>query len=245
MALDIYQVLGTVGTFTPVIVAFLLWKKINENVQKMDFPQEKKKSISLISAALLFGWFLLVLALAFLDIYHVKAEFFSPLVPIGIVLPGIIALVLVFFSETTKKIVDSLPGHWLISLQLYRILGIVFLWQLEAKALPALYAIPSGYGDIITGLAAPIVGYLYLKKISFSRGLAVLWNIFGILDLAVAVTLGVLLAFPQPFQLIAVATTTEIMTTYPLVLVPVYAVPLAFMLHVFSLRGLLRKNNPA
>ncbi len=105
-----------------------------------------------------------------------------------------------------------------------------------------MFAIPAAYGDIITGLAAPIVGYVYLKKIPFSKILAVVWNVFGIIDITMSICLGILLVFPAPFQLVAVSPTTEIMTMFPMALVPVYAVPLAFMLHAFSLKGLLAEK---
>ncbi len=235
------EIFLSAGMLIPLLVAFLVWRKISENSKKL-FAEKEQKTISLITALLLFGWFAVVVLLALIGVYHVRSDFLSPLVPIGVVVPGVLVLGLVLFSSTVKKIVDSLSMHWLISLQLFRVLGIVFLWQLEAGRLPGLFAIPSGYGDIIIGITAPIVAFICLKKIPFSKIIAFLWNIFGILDLVVSICLGVLLAFPAPFQLVAVTPTTEIMTMFPMVLVPVYAVPLAFILHVFCLRGLFNKK---
>lgn len=231
----------TATMFIPLAVAFLLWRKIHQNSKTL-FSHGQHKTISIVVAFLLFGWFFASLAVAMLDLYHVHSKFFSPLVPIAAVLPGIIVLLLVFFSATTKKIVDSLPQPFLISLQLFRAMGIVFLWQMEAGKLPATFAIPAAYGDMITGVAAPIVAFIYLRKIPLSKILAILWNVFGILDLVMSIALGVVLVFPAPFQLFAVTPTTEVMTMFPMVLVPVYAVPLAFIMHVFSMRKLLKEK---
>lgn len=240
MSFHVSPVFSALSMFIPLIVAFLLWRKIGANLPSLGFPEKERKSILTVSGILLFGGFAFSIAVATLDLYHVHSKFFSPLVPIATVIPGIAVLYLIFFSNTTKKIVDSLPQPFLISLQLYRVLGIVFLWQMEAGKLPAMFAIPAAYGDMITGIAAPIVALIYLKKIPFSKILAILWNVFGVLDLVMSITLGVLLAFPAPFQVFPVTLTTETMTIFPMVLVPVYAVPLGFIMHVFSLRGLLK-----
>jgi hypothetical protein len=65
------------------------------------------------------------------------------------------------------------------------------------------------------------------------------WNILGLLDLAVAVTTGFLTS-PSPLQMYSFDLPNELITAYPLVLVPVFGVPLAVLLHVASLIKLAR-----
>jgi hypothetical protein len=77
---------------------------------------------------------------------------------------------------------------------------------------------------------------------------AILWNLFGMLDLIVAVTLGVT-TNPGPAQIFHTTPTSELVTQFPLALVPTFLVPLALTLHVISLWQLLagtwvRRSSP-
>ncbi len=61
----------------------------------------------------------------------------------------------------------------------------------------------------------------------------------GIADLALALTLG-FLSSPTPFQMIALDHPKRNIATYPLVMIPTFAVPLSILLHAPSLRQLAR-----
>ena len=225
-----------------LFMAFLFWLRMHKITQTLDIPNEKKNKTSIISGALLFGWFFLVLLLAILDFYHVSEKIISPLVPLGFAVPIIIGLYLMKTSATFQMILDRISQEWLIALQVYRIGGIVFVLLYYQGLLPAYFAFPSGVGDLVVGLSAPIVAFLYWKRASFSRSLAIAWNGIGILDLLIAIGSGMILVFNPPFQLIPVSPTTEIMTQFPLVLVPVFAVPFSLLLHLFSVRLLFKRK---
>src|SRR6266581_3800783 len=87
------------------------------------------------------------------------------------------------------------------------------------------------------GLAAPVVGYLFYKGARWSCLAVLSWNVAGILDLVVAVATG-FLSSPGPFQVLALETPNELITAFPLVLVPVFAVPLSILLHLAALKRL-------
>ena len=61
-----------------------------------------------------------------------------------------------------------------------------------------------------------------------------IWNLFGLSDLVVAVGLGIMTS-PGPTQVFHTVPTSELMAHFPLALVPTFLVPLAFVLHVVSL----------
>jgi hypothetical protein len=63
------------------------------------------------------------------------------------------------------------------------------------------------------------------------------WNLVGILDLAIAVTVG-FLSSPGPFHVLAIKAPNELITAFPLVLVPIFAVPLSIALHFATLKRL-------
>jgi hypothetical protein len=69
---------------------------------------------------------------------------------------------------------------------------------------------------------------LYSGK-SYGRGAAIAWNLFGMADLVDAVAIGVTTGGPG--------------LIFPLVLIPIFAVPRSFLIHSYSLIGLLQKTS--
>jgi len=137
---------------------------------------------------------------------------------------------LLLLSPTFRRIVDTVPQHWLIGIQTFRILGGLFLVRYFAGELPGLFALPAGIGDVTTGLLAPFVAYAWYSGKPYARGVAIAWNLFGMADLVNAVALGALTGGGGGI-------------VFPIVLVPVYGVPRAFLIHSYSLIGLLRKTS--
>jgi hypothetical protein len=72
------------------------------------------------------------------------------------------------------------------------------------------------------------------------RKAAILWNIFGLADLAVAIILGMIIS-PGPFQLIVQNGPSIGLDSYPNVLTPAFVVPCSILLHALSLRQLMRR----
>src|SRR5215213_9356362 len=114
-----------------------------------------------------------------------------------------------------------------------RVVGVLFLILMAQDHLPAAFALPAGLGDIAIGLAAPFVA-LQLAR-GTGRTAAVRFNVLGILDLAVAVSIAFLLGPFGPFE---VMPSTAPLRLLPLALIPTVAVPLALALHIVSLRRL-------
>ena len=140
-------------------------------------------------------------------------------------------------SLSLKTVMEAIPLPWLVGVQLYRVLGFNFLLLSSLGRLPGEFALPAGWGDVMVGLAAPGVGYLLYKGYRWSCLAALGWNVVGILDLVVAVAMG-FLSSPGPFQALALANPNMLITAFPLVLVPLYAVPLSILLHLAALRRL-------
>lgn len=114
--------------------------------------------------------------------------------------------------------------------QFLRVAGGVFVVALALGELPALFALPAGLGDVAVGVAALVV----LRAFAAGRGHrpAVSLQLFGLLDLVVAVSLGIAIGT----GLIAATPGMEPMALLPLILIPTTAVPLAAALHIISLR---------
>lgn len=125
----------------------------------------------------------------------------------------------------------------LVAVQIHRIEGAVFIVLLAGNHLPAVFALPAGIGDVATGLAAPFVGYMIARNPTRQRNVA-WWNAFGIADLLIAMT--GFLTSPGAAHLLALDSPNELLTAYPLALIPIYAVPVSLILHGLVCQRLAR-----
>jgi hypothetical protein len=156
--------------------------------------------------------------------------------PVGINLVVVLSVLSVSLatSRSLRRLLTRQAN--LIRLHLWRLVGMVFLALMVGNQMPALWALPAGIGDILIGATAPWIA----RHVDSPRGprRAIMWNLFGIVDLVVAVGLGIMTS-PGPAQVFDTVPTSELITRFPLALVPTFLVPLAFTLHVVSLSQLL------
>ena len=129
-------------------------------------------------------------------------------------------------GDYSKQIRYNKTTSILIGVHTWRILGIVFLWGMTQGLLDPAFAIPAGIGDILIGVTAIPFAIFLWKGYSWSKYAVVVWSVLGIADLVNAVTLGVITN--SDFS-------TSTMATFPWILVPTVAVPLALTLHGITL----------
>ena len=180
------------------------------------------------SAVIAGAWLIGVFLLAAANFFH--NDVMPPRIPM------VLATTLVFgylllLSPAVRRIIAAVPQHRLIGIQGFRVLGSVFLVRYFAGQLPGLFAIPAGIGDVATGLLAPFVAYAWYSGKPYARGAAIAWNLFGMADLVNAVLLG------------TISNASAHGLVFPFVLIPVYAVPRAFLIHSYSLIGLVRRTS--
>jgi hypothetical protein len=160
-------------------------------------------------------------------------RFAVPLVLVGIAFAA--------FEPLRRAALDPELQPSLIAIQTFRVIGGVFLVLLALDALPAIFAVPAGTGDVLIGLAAPAVA----RSVRAGRtGRAITWNLLGLLDFIVAVGVGIA-ASAGPLRVLTVTPSTAALGVLPLVLVPTFLVPLATVLHLVSLRGLTAAQRTA
>ena len=189
-------------------------------------------------AAFLFGWLGLtfVLAPAPATLAGRDPFYLTPLIPIFGVASFAAALLAFGFSPALRRAVEAASLPAIIGVQVYRVLGVMFVILLALGQLPAHFAEPAGWGDIFVGITGPLVAAALLRRAAGARTLAIAWNAFGLLDLLVAVGMGtgVLAPYLMP-ELGSRVPSAGAMGAYPLILVPTFAVPLSVILHVISL----------
>jgi hypothetical protein len=184
-------------------------------------------------------WFALAWSAAINGIFRPAASPL-PLLPMAIFLPLIVGAPLLLLSKRVGQVLDTMPASWLVALQLYRVFGSWFLAAALRGALPAVLGVPAGIGDMLTGLFAVPTAIAVATGTAQGRRAAIMWNIFGLADFAVAITLG-LITSPGRLQLIVPDVASIGAGAYPGVLTPAFVVPSSIMLHMLSLRQLRRR----
>ena len=185
-------------------------------------------------------WFALAWSAAIDGAFRTDASSL-PVLPLAIFLPVVIGAPLLLSSKRIGQILDAMPASWLVALQLYRIFG---SWALVAwlhESLPGVFALPAGIGDTLTGLFAVPAAIAVATGTAQGRRAAVIWNIFGLADFVVAITLG-MITTPGPLQLIVPSVSSIGAGAYPGVLTPAFVVPSSILLHLLSLRQLRRRG---
>jgi hypothetical protein len=160
-----------------------------------------------------------------------------PTIQFGLLIPIVAGILLFSIWQPFRRVIEAVPQQWLVGVQLYRIEGLIFLVLYAIGRLPAAFALPAGVGDVLVGLLAPVVALAQIRKWPNANSLLRAWNLLGLADLVVALTTGFLTS-PSPLQKLAFDAPNLLIGRYPLVLVPVFLVPLAILLHLASLQKL-------
>ncbi len=176
-------------------------------------------------------WFLLALGGSLLGVFDSEPR---PPVPLGLaaVAPVAVFVGCYLTSVAFRRFVLSLDPRWLTLAQTWRVGGVVFVVLYLWGALPAAFALPAGLGDFAVGVTAPLVARYW--KPPFPTRTFIAWNVLGILDLVLAVSLGVL-SSATPAGVLAGDVTTRLMGQFPLSLIPTFFVPLLLIFHLISL----------
>jgi hypothetical protein len=130
---------------------------------------------------------------------------------------------------------NAVPLPGLIGIEVYRLAGAVFLWLYGAGLLPAELGITTGIADVTIGALALPLAWAVARQLPGRRGLAIGWNLFGIADFAIAVTIvslsifGVVSLQPEPVMI----------GMHPLALIALFQLPISICIHWLALRRLV------
>jgi hypothetical protein len=191
-------------------------------------------SIRLSITLALAVWFVLVVSLGGLGAFVSPPRTPPIAIAIAVGAPLLLFFAWLRLSQAFRHFVLSLDLHLIAGMQAWRWAGLGFLSLYAHDVLPAMFALPAGLGDMAVGFAAPwmILGLVHRRGFAASPAF-IRWNVLGILDLVVAVSLGALgatLSTGIPGEI-----STAPMARLPLLLIPAFLVPLFFMLHTAAL----------
>ncbi|MBA5866858.1 MAG: hypothetical protein GDA67_09225 [Nitrospira sp. CR1.3] len=227
-----WTVMSSIG-----LIACSVWALLMISAQRSSLSADARRRFTITSGLYLLGWLALAFVLGSSGIFQPTPTRAFPALATGIAFPVFTGAWLLNRSSVLKTVLAATPLPWLTGIQFYRVVGGIFLVLYSLDRMPGEFAIPAGWGDIAVGLAAPVVGYLIYRNYRWSCFAAASWNVVGILDLAVAVGTGFLTS-PGSFQALAIENPNMLITAFPLVIVPLVAVPMSILLHLAALRRL-------
>jgi hypothetical protein len=179
-------------------------------------------------------WLLLVVSLGAAGTFVAVPG--SPPVAIaaGVAVPLLLFAALLWLSSSFREFVQTLDLRLVAAMQAWRWAGLGFLALYAHNVLPAVFALPAGLGDMAVGAVAPWMVLSLARQPGFAASRAfVRWNLFGVLDLVVAITIATV------SSMLASGTSGGIsvapMALLPLLVIPAFLVPLFLMLHAAAL----------
>lgn len=212
------------------IIAAVLFG-LSRALRRADWAQKDRIRIFSSIASLLVGWFAVAYVTSAAGFYRPASG--PPTIQYGLLTPIVVGVVLFLSWPLLRRTVALIPNTWLVGVQFYRALGVIFLLLYAGGHLPGLFALPAGIGDVLVGILAPFAAMAYARSPEKAAGRVRLWNLLGISDLVIAVTTGFLTS-SSPLQLAAFDRPSTLIGMFPLALIPVFAVPLSILLHFAS-----------
>jgi hypothetical protein len=218
------------STIRPLIVAIalgLIWI----GATRMEGTARSRYATAGVLSVALVGWLAVAQSFASANAYFAGSETAVPaLLLVGLLVPLMIAVAGVRLSREIARLVSAIPLPWIVAAQIYRIAGGIFLVLWADGRLPWQFALPAGIGDVATGVLAIFVAASLARGAHGAFRATYAWSLFGIADLVVAVTMGAMTS-PGRAHLLALDAPNLLISSYPLVMIPTFAVPLALMLH--------------
>lgn len=148
---------------------------------------------------------------------------------LGVVTPTIVGLLAVYFWKPLKAAVDAMPTSSFLRLQTMRaVFGVMFFFT---TSLPVWFQYVGGLGDIAAGVGAFLAMRHYQTHPDEESRAILRGNLIGILDFLVVLNLGVFVVLQDHSPDISFN------------LIPLFAVPIFILLHLFSLQKLRQTDS--
>lgn len=173
---------------------------------------------------------------------HIRYGFAKSILGGSPAMPLVYLLVTALIGYLFRNVLlgEGVSQRLLISLQLFRPIGMIFVFENARGTLPWTFAQPAGWGDLLAGLAALYVIVRYWDRDIPARAVIMVAAI-GLLDFASAFFFG-FTSSASPVQLFAFDNPNQVLS-YPLGLIPVFLVPYAVIAHILSLSQLVQDRH--
>lgn len=153
--------------------------------------------------------------------------------PLALLLFGV-----VFNLSIYHKILQNTKIEDLVSLHIFRLIGVFFVILAHYETLPKYFALIAGFGDMISAISSIFVANAIRQNRQYARNLTYIWNTFGLIDiLFTAISAFVLTKISIDTGALGVDT----LATFPFCFIPAFAPPTIIFFHI-SIYKKLKKN---
>jgi heme/copper-type cytochrome/quinol oxidase subunit 4 len=232
---------GAGGVFWGIVVtslgtAFLYWRIVGESATRLEDKNVSSlfRTLSIVFAA----WIVLTVVLIFSPAFREPwtLNFNAAFVLIISIFMPVATNMLLLQLPRFRQLVFNVPLERVVFLHSFRVLlGLGLLGLYGLGYLAPNFGLEAGIGDIAVGLTAIPVALLLKQKAKFALTIATVWNILGMLDLLNALRLGVRELLP-----FIISTQTPLLMG----MIPLLAVPLYVVWHLYALRLLYKQSTP-
>jgi hypothetical protein len=181
-------------------------------------------------------WFLAAFIGGLMNLFSGTGE--PPLsVGLFLVIPVVGFTLAYAMSSRVRHAVDQIPLWVLTIAHVWRFVGLGFMIGALIHVLPPQFGFPEGLGDFVTALFCVPLAFA-IRKGSHAprlRAAFIAWNIFGLIDLLSAISMGILYS-ESSFGVLRTDLSTALMTTFPVNLIPTFFLPLFILFHMLALK---------
>jgi hypothetical protein len=207
--------------------------------KNFDAKNSDTRNYGRLTAGLIAVWFLFALSASALGWFKNDANRIGVEVAVAAVSPILLFAFWFVASKIFRQFALSLSPQILTLVQSWRLVGFTFVLLQARGVLPAIFAMPAGYGDMAIGATATFVAWTLANPAR--RNSFILWQLLGIADLVNAVGLGTTARLLSPGS-----TSMAPLTVLPLSLIPTFLVPLFLIFHVICIaQARAWKNAPS
>lgn len=200
----------------------------------------ERSKLNWVIAGLLI-WLVLQAVLSISHVYSTGLQTLPPKIAVFGIAPALLLILILFLTRAGRSFIDGLPLGLLTYLHSIRIpVEIVLYWLFLYKTIPELMTFTGRNFDILAGITAPIIAYIFTKK-RINKNILLLWNLVG-LGLLFNIVVNALLSAPGPLQQFAFEQPNIAIVYFPFSWLPTFVVPVVMFAHFASIRQLLRAN---
>jgi hypothetical protein len=191
------------------------------------------------AALIITAWTLLQGTLAYFDFYYengvVKVTHFPLLAA-----PALLCILILFLTKGGRAYIDGMDLRFLTYLHIIRIpVEITLYYMFGMMMVPKLMTFEGNNFDIISGITAPVIGFVAFAKGKVKRKLLLVWN-FICLGLLFNIVILAILSAPLPIQQLAFDMPNTGVFQLPFNLLPSVIVPIVLLSHLASIRKLMK-----
>lgn len=226
--------------FLTITFAVLLITGLHKGLRKSPLTPAEQKGYRLRFILLLCCWLLASGGIS-LTGFFTDFSTLPPRFAILLLVP-IVLSILLLVNKRTKIVLRHISPAAIMGLQCFRIGVEILLWSLhKSNTIPVQMSFEGLNFDVLTGLTALPFAWLCFRGGKTRRGLAIAWNVAGLLLLVNIVVIAIT-STPSPMRLFMNEPANTVVAYFPFVWLPAFLVPLAYTLHFLSIKQMLDKS---